>query len=639
LGEDLGAEPLKIQAVVRLEEDIELDLHSGQLRHSGQIVKLERIPSVILTFLVEQSPKIVSREQIVERVWGKAVAFDSNNSINGAIRKIRKALRDDPERPRFIQTISGTGYRFIGKIPAPPIEHLALVPEPAPVEVPPPPKTKLLPYRLLIGTCLAATVVLGAYFVRSRAKAKPQPAASRTMLAVLPFANLTGIADQDYFSDGMTEEMITQVGRLDPQRLGVIARTSVAGYKSNPKSLDQVRAELGVQYVLEGSVRLGTDKVRVTAQLIQVKDQAHLWARAYDRDLKDVLTMQSEIAREIADEIELTLSDQKRLGAAHSAALSPKSLEAYEFYLRGRYFLNKRTPQGFQQAVDYFQRAIAKDPAYARSYAGLADSFALMSSYSIAPPKELIPKARAAALRALALDESEAEAHASLALIAQNYDWDWQTAGKEFRRAIQLDPNYATAHHWYAEHLGLQGQFDSAFAEMERARQLDPLSLIIATDYGALLYFSHQYDRAIRQLLGVLEMEPNFPRAHIVIFAYVQRGRFAEALADIENWRRFDDAAWGRAMRVYIYTQMGESAKARQALQEVQQPSTGTPADPFLLFVAYLGTNDREKALFWLDKACAEHSPALTALKVDPLYDTLRADPRFQSQLARLGLQ
>jgi Tfp pilus assembly protein PilF len=284
----------------------------------------------------------------------------------------------------------------------------------------------------------------------------------------------------------------------------------------------QIGRELGVQYVLEGSVRRDAGKVRVSAQLIQMSDQTHLWARQYDRDLSNLLGLQGEIAQEIGDEIQLTLGENKSASAISKAQI-PKSYEAYDLYLKGRYFWNKRTPEGFEEAIKYFQQAIAKDPDYARAYAGLADCYALLPGYTMTIPQtEALPKARAAALKALQLDERLAEAHTSMALIAENYDWDWQTAEKEYRRAIELNPNYATAHHWYAEYLTWNGRFDEALRESERARQLDPLSLIIAADNAMIFYYSRQYDRAEKGFNAVLEMEPTFPRAHMVRSVYVE---------------------------------------------------------------------------------------------------------------------
>jgi Tfp pilus assembly protein PilF len=360
--------------------------------------------------------------------------------------------------------------------------------------------------------------------------------------------------------------MISQLGNLNAQHLGVIARTSVMHYKNTQTPLDQIGRELGVQYVVEGSVRRDSDHVRISAQLIQMKDQSHIWARQYDRELRGLLTVQGEIAQEIADEIQLTLGEQHKLnsqrGSLHSSA-APPSYEVYDLYLKGRYFWNKRTPDGFRQAAEYFQQAIGQDPNYARAYAGLADTYGLMSTWGQVPQNEFMPKARSAALRALEIDDTLAEAHTSLALVAENYDYDWQTADKEFRRAIQLDPDYATAHQWFAEYLSWQGRFDEALAESERARQLDPLSLIISTDHASILYFSRQYDRAIAQCRAVLDMDPNFSRVRaILVLAYVQSGRFAEAIDELARWTRQPDStgAWG--FKAYVYGRWGRTSEA-----------------------------------------------------------------------------
>jgi len=280
-----------------------------------------------------------------------------------------------------------------------------------------------------------------------------------------------------------------------------------------------------------------------------------------------------------------------------------------------------------------------KDPAYARAYAGLAESYALMGGYTGLPPKEFMLKARAAARRALELDEQLPEAHTALAVIAQNYDWDWQTAEKEYRRAIQLDPNYATGHHWYAECLALQGRFDKAFSEIGIARKLDPLSLIIATDYGAILYFSRQYDRAIEQFRGVLEIEPDFPRAHMLAWAYAQKGLFADALADAEaQGGRQEDNPWSWAMIAYISSRSGDRARANAALERLQNIKQHRAVDSLCFTVAYIGLGNNDEALLWLEKAYQEHSNSLTALKVDPTFDQLRGAPRFQEFVRRVGL-
>jgi TolB-like protein/DNA-binding winged helix-turn-helix (wHTH) protein/Flp pilus assembly protein TadD len=636
--------------LVVLADNLELDRRAYQLRRSGKPVKLSRIPMELLLLLVERRGELVTREEIGERIWGKDVFVDQDNNINAAIRKLRQVLDDDPEEPKFIQTVTGRGYRFIAPASEPPTVTPS---EEAGAEKPAqdaafvdrrassPPVARRRAGRLhpvFLATALILVVAAVVYFQWFRYHTHSQAAAGRLMLAVLPFENLTGDAGQDYFSDGLTEEMIAQLGNLDPQHLGVIARTSVMHYKGTAQKLDQIGGELGVQYVLEGSVRRSSDKVRITAQLIQVKDQSHVWARQYDRELSNLLAVQGEIAREVAREIPLRLVDAKAAVPASHALLGPQEYEAYDLYLKGRYFWNKRTPRGFQQAIECFQQAIAKDPTDARAYAGLADSYALLSGYTQTPQTESMPKARAAALKALELDEGLAEAHTSLALITENYDWDWKTAEKEYRRAIELNPNYATAHHWYAEFLSWQGRFDEAFAESERARQLDPLSLIIASDNAAILFYSRQYDRAIAQCRSVLEMEPNFPRAHLVVAAYAENGQLADALSDLEKWHDGQPEAWTWAWRAYIYGRAGQQVQARHALVKLQQLYRHQTIGPDPILWAYVGVGDRDQAFAWFEKAYADHSNLLTSLKVNPAYDALREDPRFQDLMRRVGL-
>ena len=635
----MSSEPLRIPGSIRFGEDFEFDLHAYRLCRSGRILKLERIPAEVLAVLIERQGQLVSREQIVERIWGKGAFLDTDNSINGAIRKVRQVLKDDPEQPRFIQTVTGKGYRFIAPVTEADLPRPAAVPNLRPVVVPSrTAKSAIRRWPVLLGIAIVLIAVLGLYLRRSHSQGRTLSPAGRVMLAVLPFENLTGDPSQDYFSDGMTEELIAELGNLDPQHLGVIARTSVMQYKHNTKPLDQIGRELGIQYTLEGSVRRDSGKLRITAQLIQLRDQTHLWARQYDREPGNLLVLQREIAQEIADEIQLRIGGHEQINSAEQLALSPKASEAYELYLKGRYFSNKRTMQGLQQAIEYFQQAVDKDPAYARAYAGLAEAYALMGGYSGLPPTEFISKARAAAQRALQLDERLPEAHTALAVIAQTYDWDWPTAEKEYKRAIQLNPNYATAHHWYAECLALQGRFDEAFPQIENARQLDPLSLIIATDYGAILYFSRQYDRAIEQFRGVLEMEPDFPRAHMLVWAYAQKGLFAEALEDAEAYRRRENAPWSLVMIAYVSGRSGDQARGRLALKQLEQPGRNGPLDTLAFAVAYIGMGENDKALLGLEKAYREHSSSLTALKVDPIYDPLRGEPRFQELVRRIGL-
>ena len=641
----MSLEPAKIQEVLKFGEDFEIDWAAGQLRRSGRNLKVERVPMEVLLFLVQQRGQLVTREQLVEKVWGKDAYFDTDNSINGAIWKIRQILKDDPEQPRFIQTITGKGYRFIAPVSCPDTAPEAVAEAPRP-SVREDAATRFPRWGSLGISMLAIVIVViagwGVYVRWFDFQVRPLGSGGRIMLAVLPFENLTGDAGQEYFSDGLTEEMISQLGDLDPRHLRVIARTSVMHYKHSQESIPQIGKDLGVQYVIEGSVRRDSERVRITAQLIQVSDQSHLWAREYDRELSHLLELQSEIAREVANEIEFSLSGRRPIKAREAAAPvpDPKSYEAYDLYLKGRYFWNKRTEGGFRQAADYFQQAIDKDPNYGRAYAGLADTFTLMSTWFVGSQNELMPKARTAALRALELDESLAEAHASLALIRENYDYDWPGSEKEFRRAIQLDPQYATAHQWYAELLSWQGRFEEAFAESERARQLDPLSLIIASDYGWILYDSRQFDNAVKQARLVLELDPNFDHARaLIIPCYFQLGRSDEAVDLINRWAGRDQGQWTLAWKVAVYSRSGHAEEARRAVAKLEQISRPRADRTPTLLLGYLNAGEKDQAIELLQRAYSEHSNVVVQIKVNPMFDPIRNDPRFKDLLRRVGLE
>ncbi len=618
------------------------NLAARELRKHGVRIRLPGQPFCILSMLLEKPGEVVTREEMRQRLWSSDTFVDFEHSLNSAIKKLRAALGDTPENSRYIETVPRMGYRFIA-----PVEEISAADttvDAAEVNVPTSVKevkeTPRPTWLASVGIAVCLLAALGAYVLWSNSKPRPQPLSRRLMLAVLPFENLTGDAGQDYFSDGLTEEMIAQLEHLDPERLGVIARTSVMHYKHGHEQLAQIGRELAVQYVLEGSVRRDSGKVRITAQLVQMKEQMPVWSRQYDRELSGLLALQGEIAQEIADEIQPILgSDHKLIAADRKSSASPSSYEAYDLYLKGRYFWNKRTKDGFQQAAEYFQQAIAKDPNYARAYAGLADTFGLMSTWLLVPQNEFMPKARDAALKALRIDASIAEAHASLALVAEHYDYDWQTAEKEFKQAIQLDPGYGTAHQWYAECLSFQGRFDEALAESERARQLDPLSVIIARDHGTILYFSRQYDRAIEQFRAVRQMDPDFPRSGGFIEAYVQREQFADALAELDKPRTYGSAVWYWSYLAYVCGHSGQRAQAQRALARLELLARRSPSDLTLpLLVAYVGTDRKDETIALLQKAYSEHSGVLVTIKVDPHYDPLRGDPRFQDLLRRVGL-
>ncbi len=634
--------------------EFRLDAQNRLLRRAGTAVPLTPKAFDVLLLLIQKPGRIVTKDELMKAVWPDSFVEESN--LTQTIFMVRKALDETTDR-RYILTVQGQGYRFL--VPVTETANCGAEIEEPEIEAPVPssstgstPEIQLLSYPrrargwrspvvVSAGMALVLIVAFTLWIWRSRHGAAEQP--GRTMLAVLPFENFTGDPGQEYFSDGMTEEMISQVGDLDPAHLGVIARTSVMHYKHSPESIPQIGADLGVQYVIEGSVRRDSERVRITAQLIQVKDQSHLWAREYDRDLGHLLELQAEIARAVANEIEFSLSGRRPIEAAQkAAALAPggHSYEAYDLYLKGRYFWNKRTPEGFRQAADYFQQAIDKDPNYGRAYAGLADTFSLMSTWYIGPQSQMIPKARAAALRALELEENLAEAHASLALIKENYDYDWREAEKEFRRAIQIGPRYATAHQWYAEFLSWQGRFEEAFAESDQARQLDPLSLIIASDHATILYYSRQYDSAVKQCRSVLELDPTSDHArYAMIPSYLQLGRYDEALDLINRWAGREEGPWTLAWRTALYSRSGHAGKARQALAKLEHISRSRADRTALLLIAYLGTGQKERVIELLENAYSEHSNAVLQIKVDPMYDPIRSDPRFEDLLRRVGLQ
>jgi TolB-like protein/DNA-binding winged helix-turn-helix (wHTH) protein/Tfp pilus assembly protein PilF len=628
--------------------EFSLDAQSRILKRGGATAPLTPKAFDALLLLVQNAGRIVTKDELIKAVWPDSFVEESN--LTQTIFMVRKALDETSDR-RYILTVQGEGYRFLVPVTESADGAQEREAQVAPAEagnvaetpLPSSPGSANRWRWAVIASATIALVLIAGFTIRLwRSRHGTVEPAVKITLAVLPFENFTGDPGQDYFSDGLTEEMISQLGDLDPAHLGVIARTSVMHYKHSQESIPQIGKELGVQYVIEGSVRKDSQRVRITAQLIQVKDQSHVWAREYDRDLGHLLDLQGEIAREVANEIEASLGGAGRIEAAQAAALrSPgtKSYEAYDLYLKGRFLWNKRTGEGFRQAADYFQQAIDKDPNYARAYAGLADTFGLMSTWYLGPQNELMPKARAAALRALELDEGLAEAHTSLALIEENYDYDWPGAEKEFRRAIQLNPQYATAHQWYAEFLSWQGRFDEAFAESSQARQLDPRSLIIATDYALIFYYSHQYEKAIEQYRSVLELDPTYNRAREeMIPSYLELGRYDDAIDEINRLAARGEAPGLWAWEAAVYGRSGRAAEARRALAKVEQIARSRPDRYAMLLVAYSGTDHKERVLDLLERAYAEHSPVVAQIKTNPIYDPIRSDPRFQELLRRVRL-
>lgn len=600
-----------------------VDVRAGELRKHGIRMKLQDLPFRVLLALVEKPGELISREELRRRLWPDGTFVDFDHGISSAVNKLRGALNDSARTPHYIETAGRRGYRFLY-----PVKRVT-VPASIGLSTPAAPARRKL-WILTAGIACAILVAAAGTFLWLRQSAL-QTRKIRS-IAVLPLKNLSSDPEEEYFSEGLTDELITRLASL--QGLRIISRTSTMQYKDSPKSLPEIAKDLNVDAVVEGSVLKSGGRVRITAQLIEASKDRHIWAESYERDQRDVLTLQNEVTREIADKIKLNVDPAARQRLAITKRVDPI---AHEEYLQGRYFWSKRTVPDFQQAIRHFEASIAHDPGYAPAYAGLADCYGLMSGYTLTPQSEYIAKARAASLKALELDPGLAEAHTSLALIAQNYDWEWQTAEREYRRAIELDPNYATAHHWYAEFLGYQARFDESEAEFQRALTLDPLSLVIGTDYAVMLFYARKYDQSIAQFRAMLARDPDYPRAHMISMAYVEKGMYAEALADTAQIAERIPSPWRLATLAYIYGRAGQQEKARVEYRKLAA-QTHDHIDPGPDIYAAIGIGDKTQAFAGFKVALAQHSNVLTYLKVDPAYDSLRSDPRFGDLMRRVGL-
>jgi serine/threonine protein kinase/Tfp pilus assembly protein PilF len=488
-----------------------------------------------------------------------------------------------------------------------------------------PPKIWLRSRSALLAFVLVAFLLALALFVANvggwRERLLAQSPTLRS-IAVLPLENLSRDPEQEYFADGMTDELTTDLSKISALR--VISRTSAMHYKGTNKTLPEIARELNVDGVVEGSVMRSGNRVRITAQLIHAPTDRHLWAESYEEDQRDILSLQSEVARAIAHEIETKLTPQEQ---ARLASTRPVNPEAHEAYVKGRYYWNKRTREGLKKSIEYFEEAIAKDPTYALAYAGLADSYTLFSRYGIQSTRKAFSNARAAALKALQIDDQLAEAHATLGEIKATYDWDWESAEREFKRALELSPGSPVPHYWYSfSYLQPMGRQAEAVAEMKRALELDPLSLIINTNLGGVLVNARKYDEAIEQLKKTIELDPNFAPAHAYLSGvYVQKGMYQEAIAENHG---------DKLGLASIYARLGKKSEALKLTQELREDNV-TSTDMAGLYAA-LG--ERDEAFSWLERGYAEKSEQLTTLNVDPTWDPLRSDSRFQDLVRRIGL-
>jgi len=623
----------------------EVDLRAGELKKRGLRIRLQAQPFQVLAMLLEKPGELVTREELREKLWSQAVV-DFDHGLNKAVNKIREALGDSAENPRFVETVARRGYRFLADVT--PIDAAAdrrSVPttqeqiassgsssaEFAEASLP-----SKRPYRtpMWIGFGIGLVMVLAtslAWILYSRSQSSPKIRS----LAVLPLESLSGDASQDYFADGMTDALIADLGQISALR--VISRTSVMVYKNVRKSLPEIARELNVEAVVEGTVLRSGERVRITAQLIQVPNEKHLWAHSYEGDLQDTLALQNNVARAIAEQIKVTLNRQEEAALAQSKTVNP---EAYEAYLKGRYFWNKRTAEGLKTAIDNFERAIEIDPDYARAYSGLADSYALMGDweYGVLSPQDAFPRAKAAVTKALALDDNLSEAHTSLAFIMDLYDWAWTSAEREYKRALALNPGYATAHHWYAWHLIVTGRNEEGIAELKKAENLDPLSLIISADIADALCIAHRYDESMLQSQKTIAMDPHFAVAHYQLGqALAQKKKYDEAIAEFRRAIELSgENATVESNLANAYAVSGRKEEAMKILRDLERRQSQNSSTSSNIALIYVGLGDKAQAMVWLNKAYqARFNPSIL---LRPVFDPLRSDQRFQDLLHHIGL-
>jgi TolB-like protein len=554
----------------------EVDFESRELRKRGLRVRLEEKPFQILELLLERPGGVVTRQTLREKLWPDThIGYEQ--SLNTAVNKLRELLGDSSQSPRFVETLPRVGYRFI-----------------APVDRP----------------------------------GRTQTYTAKKMLAVMPFENLSGDPEQEFFAEGLTEELISHLGQLNPKRLGVVARTSATQYKGTKKTIGEIARELRVEYILEGSVRRQGMSVRVTAQLIDARDQTHLWAASYDRELRDILAVQHDVARHVVKALALELLP------GQDAVQSATDPAAHEAYLRGRFFSGQRSEEALKKAIACYEQALAIEPRCAYASCGIADCCSLLCWFGALSPLEAGQHAAEAASRALRIDDSLGEAHASMGLVRYWFEWDWLAAEQEFLRAIELNPSCASAHQWYASFLGAMGRLDEAQAEHQLARQLDPLSLIISMGAADPYFYAHQYDQAITLLRGILEQEPRFfPALFNLGRVCVEKGMYSEAISAFEKAVQLSGNREGRPALAHAYAKAGRTSVARSILAEMKIHTGGRYLASPMIARIHLGLGEIDEAFEWLRKGIEERSYWIVFLKMDPVYDEIRSDPRFQDLL------
>jgi TolB-like protein/DNA-binding winged helix-turn-helix (wHTH) protein/Flp pilus assembly protein TadD len=624
----------------------ELDVRSGELRKQGRKIRLEGQPVHILICLLENPGELVTREELHRRLWPADTYVNFEHGLNAAVKRLRQALNDSADNPRFVETLPRRGYRFLAPVESvraeedtPVVPEVLEKPEPA-LEEPSRAEAhrRVAPMQWLLAWKKFGLALLVVFGILTAWMLRPKNTRSPVIrsLAVLPLENLSHDPSQDYFADGMTDELITELGQISELR--VISRTSVMTYKGARKSLPQIARELNVETVVEGTVLRSGDQVRITAQLVQAPADKELWAQSYEGDVRQTLALQRQVARAIAEQIHIELTSHERDVLKNVKAVNP---DAYEAYLKGRYFWNKRTADGMKKAIDYFNQAIEKDPNYAQAYAGLTDSYALAGDwkYGVLAPKEAYPKAKAAAVKAIELDNTLGEAHISLAYCLDGFDWDFASAGREFARGIELSPGYATGYEWYGWHLASLGRNGEAVAEVQKAASLDPLSLIISSDLAEELLIAHRYDEATEQTRKTINMDSFFAPAHYVLGqAFVQKHMYQEAIAELQKAIELSEGSTAfTANLAYAYAVSGRRDEAVKLLNDLKNRSRNGFSNAAEIALVYVGLDQKEQAMAWLEKAFEERFSPWVLMR--PTFDPIRSDPRFQDLLHRIGLK
>lgn len=628
-------ETTRLQRLVRFGE-YELDTHAGDLRKDGATVQLHKQPLQILLLLLEHHGELVSREEIRTALWPDHTFVDFEDGLNHAIRRLREALGESAENPRFIETLPRRGYRFIH-----PLDLGVGITPPTSMH----PRGFFRRYYLIAlgagGFAVVVALIFALNLVGLRSRFLPMSTMKSSAvppriesIAVLPFENLSGDPTQEYFADGMTEELVTNLGKITPLR--VISRTSVMRYKGTRKPLPEIARELDVDAIVEGTVQRSGDHVRITANLLYAPTDRHLWADSYESEIGDVLGLQGKVARSVAAEVGVKLLPQERLRLPDNR---PVNHEAYEAYLKGKYYTSKWSEEGFKKAVASFREAIDLEPTYAPAYEGLAEVYTFVGAWGLQPSSESFPLAKAAALKALELDEGLAEAHADLGLIKMHFDWDWSGAEQEFRRAITLNPNAFRAHFSYGVFLTMMGRYDEAIKETQNARELDPLTLTTNLQLGWVLYYARRRDESITQLKKTLELSPDFCYAHMELgWNYAQKRMYPEAILACQKAVSLmpnDQVVLGSCGMVYGLA--GRRQDALALIERLKELSTKGYLDPYNVAWAYDGLGVNRPTMEWLERAYREHSASLCGLRTETWSDGLRFDPRFQDLLRRVN--